>query len=267
VESELANALADSRHVAQASSELTARLDSEVTAIDRAVNGDLPVSELRALIDARVQSMRSAMTDYVSAQQIRQADYERRLSDFGSRVQQFEKESALLREGLLAAQERSHRDALTQLPNRLAFDERAHLELQRARRSGVALTLAVLDLDHFKRINDRFGHKIGDRVLKHAALLFQRRTRATDFLARYGGEEFVILYADTRLDEAYRAAEELRARLELATFQYRGERVPVTVSIGMAGLQLGEAMDRLFERADLALYDAKKLGRNRIVTA
>ena len=267
VEVDLKAALRGSQEVESASVRLTTVLSTEMEAIDRAVNGDLRVSELKETIDTRVRSVRATITAYVDVQRGKQAGYEQCITELATRVRNFEQESDKLRQGLLAEQEKAYRDTLTQLPNRLAYDERAQLEFLRSRRSHAPLTLAVLDLDCFKRINDSFGHKVGDKVLRHAAALCRRRTRATDLLARYGGEEFVALFPDTALAPAAEVCEELRRQVEQATFQYQGQRVPVTVSIGVAELVAGESLEALFERADRALYAAKHAGRNRVVSA
>lgn len=267
VEVDLKHALRGSQEAESASVRLTSVLSTELEAIDRAVNGDLCVSELKETLDTGVRSIRATITAYIDVQRGKQADYEQCITKLATRVKNFEQESDTLRQGLLAEQEKACRDTLTDLPNRLAYDERAQLEFERSRRSQVPLTLAVLDLDGFKRINDSLGHKVGDKVLRHAAALCRRRTRATDLLARFGGDEFVVLFPDTALALAAEVCEELRRQVEQVTFQYQGQRVPVTVSIGVAELAAGESLEALFERADRALYAAKHGGRNQVVSA
>jgi diguanylate cyclase (GGDEF)-like protein len=264
VAGDLQAALQDSQEAANASECLTSKLDTEVAAIDSAINGDLSIPELKAAIDSRVQSIRASVSSYVDNQRGKQADYEQRITELAARVKAFEQESDTLRQEMLVEQEKAYRDPLTQLPNRLAYEERSQLEFVRARRTAAPLTLAILDLDRFKRINDTFGHKVGDKVLRHTAELCRRRTRDSDLLARFGGEEFVALFPDTALPQASQVCEELRHHVELATFQYQGQRVPVTVSVGVAELGPGDTLETLFERADQALYAAKRDGRNRV---
>jgi len=264
VEGDLNAALQDSQEAAHASERLTTTLATEVAAIDSAINGEMSVADLKKTIDARVQSMRTSMATYVERQRDKQVVYEQRISELAARVRGFEAESEALRQEMLAEQVKAYRDTLTQLPNRLAYDERSILELARARRSRAALTLAVLDLDHFKRINDELGHKVGDKVLRHAADLCRRRMRTTDLLARFGGEEFVALFPDTALAPATNLCEELRRQIELASFQYHGRRVPVTVSIGLTEARSDDSVETLVERAGGALYDAKRNGRKRV---
>ena len=147
-------------------------------------------------------------------------------------------------------------DPLTGVPNRRVWEEELPRELERARRMGTQLCVAMIDLDHFKTYNDRFGHQAGDRVLKEAASAWRAEVRSTDLLARYGGEEFVVLLPTCALDDAIQIAERLRT----VTPQ-------VTCSIGVASWDFTESADALLERADQALYEAKAAGRNCSVAA
>src|SRR5918999_762202 len=149
------------------------------------------------------------------------------------------------------------REELTGLDNRRSWDEHLKREVERARRSGSPLTVALLDLDHFKRYNDRFGHQAGDRLLKEVASNWQRVLRATDILARYGGEEFALALPGASLEEAMELLERLRA----ATPQ--DERVSAGV-VEWGGRESGH---ELVSRADQALYGAKRGGRDRVVSA
>jgi diguanylate cyclase (GGDEF)-like protein len=147
-------------------------------------------------------------------------------------------------------------DPLTGVPNRRVWEEELPRELERARRIGTPLCVAMVDLDNFKAYNDRFGHQAGDQVLKAAASAWRAQIRSTDLLARYGGEEFVLLLPACALEDAVRIVERLRA----VTPQ-------VTCSVGLACWDFQESAGELFERADQALYAAKAAGRNRYVAA
>jgi diguanylate cyclase len=127
------------------------------------------------------------------------------------------------------------------------------------------LCLAVFDLDHFKLVNDRFGHRVGDRLLRSVASIAVHRVRGTDLFARYGGEEFVGVFPDTSLEDVATLCDDLRERIASAAFQFRGEVIPMTVSIGLSALRPDDSLESLFERADAALYRAKEAGRNRLV--
>jgi diguanylate cyclase (GGDEF)-like protein len=138
-------------------------------------------------------------------------------------------------------------------------------ELSRCERHGYPLTFALLDVDHFKRVNDEYGHAAGDRVLVSLAKLLGQQLRASDLAARWGGEEFVVAYTSTDLAGARTATERLRRALEEAPILDKsGERVPVTASIGVAFWTAGESLESLVSRADQAMYAAKTAGRNRV---
>jgi diguanylate cyclase (GGDEF)-like protein len=147
-------------------------------------------------------------------------------------------------------------DPLTGVPNRRVWEEELPRELERARRMGTGLCLAMIDLDNFKDYNDRHGHQAGDLVLKEAASAWRTEVRSTDLLARYGGEEFVLLLPACALDDAVQIVERLRLVTPL-----------VTCSVGLARWDFQEASSQLVERADQALYAAKAEGRNRLVLA
>ncbi|MCG6922792.1 MAG: diguanylate cyclase [Acidobacteria bacterium] len=161
----------------------------------------------------------------------------------------------------------SRRESLTGCFNRRAFYELFPREVERARRLGQGLSLVFLDIDHFKRINDRFGHEVGDRVLQQLAARLQGTVRETDLLFRWGGEEFVILLGHTSAADAPTLAERVRAAVASRPFldgDYPGP-VPVTVSVGTTGTtRYPVDPDGLIARADAACYRAKAAGRNRV---
>lgn len=156
-------------------------------------------------------------------------------------------------------------DPLTGMMNRRAFTAAMGTELARATRHGLPLALLLLDVDHFKAVNDLRGHACGDRVLAAIGQLLGRELRVSDLAARWGGEEFVVALVSTSLDDGRRAAERLRERLAaLEIVDDQGARIGVTASIGITALEGTESMDVLVERADRAMYQAKHGGRNRV---
>jgi diguanylate cyclase (GGDEF)-like protein len=154
-------------------------------------------------------------------------------------------------------------DPLTGIPNRLMFDRTLHKELTRSDRSGSPFGLLLIDIDHFKNLNDTHGHQVGDDVLRQLALALQDHSRSFDTVARYGGEEFAVIVPSAEFDECSEVAERLRLEIEqlpLAT--------PVTASIGFALYpRHGDGVDALIRAADEALYRSKKDGRNRVTAA
>mgnify|MGYP001809990836 CR=1 FL=1 len=156
-------------------------------------------------------------------------------------------------------------DPLTGLPNRRCLVERGADEARRARRYRRPLAVAVIDLDHFKAVNDAFGHAAGDEALLETARVCRTALRDVDLFARLGGEEFVALLPETGPAEALAAAERLRAAIALIGVAASDRRL--TASVGVACLQDGESFDFLLARADEAMYRAKKAGRNRVCVA
>jgi diguanylate cyclase (GGDEF)-like protein len=161
-------------------------------------------------------------------------------------------------------QQISIRDALTGTYNRRFLDERLKEEVMRAARYGQPLSAALLDIDHFKSINDSLSHAIGDDVLRALAVVVSEQLRDTDLLVRYGGEEFVLLLPLTALDNAGKAAEKVRAAVEGHDWRSLHPDLRVTVSIGVAQVADADDPDKLIDAADRKLYEAKKAGRNRV---
>ena len=156
-------------------------------------------------------------------------------------------------------------DALTSLMNRRAFTAFMTSELSRCERHGYPLSFALLDVDHFKQVNDMHGHGAGDRVLSSLGELLGRHLRTSDSAGRWGGEEFVVAFTSTDVGGARTAAERLREAIqEMIVLNDAGERIPVTASIGLATRQPGERLESLVSRADKAMYGAKTSGRNKI---
>lgn len=169
-----------------------------------------------------------------------------------------------LRRQMETAELLARTDVLTGLANRRAFDEAAQLEIQRAQRYATPLALVMTDLDFFKAINDKYGHHVGDLVLRNFARILSESVRNVDLVGRWGGEEFAILMPDTDLAEAVRAAERMRVAVADAPL-IEGLDVGYTASFGVAAFrQATPTMDSLLGRADAALYGAKNKGRNRV---
>jgi diguanylate cyclase (GGDEF)-like protein len=160
---------------------------------------------------------------------------------------------------LAAAEHQASVDHLTGLANHRAFHDRLAREVARAEERGTPLSLVVMDIDHFKRVNDRHGHQVGDRVLEEAARRFARQTRATDLVGRIGGEEFALLLPGTEAADALRIAERMRAAVAAEPFAVAGA---LTVSAGVCDLARAAGAEELFRRADQALYRAKESGRD-----
>jgi len=158
-------------------------------------------------------------------------------------------------------------DQLTRLANRRRVDTDLPRIFSRAVESAAPLCVAVVDIDHFKRVNDRFGHGVGDNVLRAMAQVFRVKTRTSDLVARMGGEEFLFVFVDTSSQVAQEVCHRLRAAIEAHPWSQLVEGLGVTISIGLAQSRGGDSPRSLIERADSALYEAKRLGRNRVEVA
>jgi diguanylate cyclase (GGDEF)-like protein len=167
----------------------------------------------------------------------------------------------------LCALRAAHRDPLTGAENRAALEQALEREVKLARRHQQPLTLITMDLDNFKQVNDRYGHIVGDCVLKRATECAQSAIRDSDLLFRYGGEEFVILLSNTPAGGALHVAERIRARLAEHSAECGDYGLTITASLGVAELEDGESGMEFMHRADTAMYRAKRTGRNRVVLA
>jgi diguanylate cyclase (GGDEF)-like protein len=170
---------------------------------------------------------------------------------------------------LVAALRRlSRHDVLTDLLNRRAMEEALDHQIKTCKRDGATFTVMMLDMDHFKRINDQHGHAVGDLALKHVAAVLQSSIREQDALARFGGEEFVVMMARATLDQAEPQADKILTSIADSPLKHDGLTVPLSISIGLAQWTGGsEDASHLLSRADAALFQAKVQGRNRVVQA
>jgi diguanylate cyclase (GGDEF)-like protein len=160
----------------------------------------------------------------------------------------------------------AQRDELTGLGNRRHLDHRLPMLLDLAKKQSLPLTVARVDLDQFKQINDRFGHAVGDKVLVEMAHQLRENTRASDVLARIGGEEFLVVFADMPGAQAFEVCERLRLRVEQHAWDKLASGLRVTLSVGLAHAPPYE-LATLFNEADRAMYRAKQGGRNRVAVA
>lgn len=223
------------------------------------INASSDINELNEILESLVSDI-SAMND--EAKQNHDA-----LEETQKKVAEAEKQINDLTIKLDYISEVAHEDFLTGALNRRGMDEAIAREFERADRHGTPLSFAMLDIDHFKKINDTMGHSTGDKALAHLAKVVKTILRSTDVLARYGGEEFVILLPGSTQDDAISVIANLQRELTKNFFLHNSERVLITFSAGVAERQPGEDIDSILPRADAALYEAKKSGRNRVIGA
>ncbi|MBK4998449.1 diguanylate cyclase [Pseudomonas sp. S31] len=247
-----------------AARELDNQLREQVGGLQNSVQGAADVDSLKHILENRLEGLLTTMDEHQHARDRREQELAGRLHGLAERVATMEQEALGYREHLEEQRQKALIDPLTGLPNRAAWSERVEQEIQDWQENGGHLAMAILDLDHFKRINDGYGHLAGDKVLKIVAGQLSKRLRGRDFIARFGGEEFVLLLPQTSPPAAAQVAESMRAAIEACPFHFKGERVVITVSIGLGAFRTGEHGDQVLKRADEALYRAKSLGRNRV---
>ncbi|MDL2182626.1 diguanylate cyclase [Pseudomonas sp. ChxA] len=255
---------ADNRSAAR---ELDTQIREQVDGLQSSVQEAADLDSLKHVLESHLEGLLGTMDEHQQQRDQREQEVAARLKGLAERVANMEHEAQGYREHLEVQRQKALIDPLTGLPNRAAWSERLDHEVNSWHQRGNSLSLAMLDLDHFKRINDGYGHLAGDKVLKIIANVLRKRLRPSDFIARFGGEEFVLLMPDSALADALDVGEVLRAAIEACPFHFKGEPVTITVSMGVAQFQPGERSDLALKRADEALYRAKAAGRNRVQAA
>jgi len=253
--------------VAHGSLELEAAMRARVQGIESSMKTATTLDQLRGAVQQHIEDIRLHLEVHRHAEDERQTALQARLARLTGRMQAMEGEAQQLREHLRQRSAQAMSDPLTGVASRLAYEERVAAEHARSRRYGTPLALLVVDVDHFKAVNDRFGHKAGDKALTLIAKLLRQALRGTDLLARYGGEEFVVLLPEAPAETAAAVSDKLRRAVAAADFQHNGAPTPMSVSVGYAVFHEGETAEQVFQRADAALYRAKAAGRNCCVSA
>ena len=240
--------------------EIHARLDDISLQLDSQSN----LQQLKQSIRQNLQYLQTLLLERNDLMQ-REAHLIESLGAMENKLNLMREETAEYKKRMAQQKHKLLLDSLTQVFNRAAFDERVELEYKRWQRYQNPLCLAIVDIDHFKSINDRFGHLAGDKALKVIARAMSRSLRDTDFIARYGGEEFVVLLPGVDADNMLSPLDKLRNVVKGIPFRFKDDKVEITISIGTTFFREGDTPTEVFERADRALYDAKNGGRDRII--
>ncbi|MEE9492052.1 MAG: GGDEF domain-containing protein [Gammaproteobacteria bacterium] len=235
----------------------------EVEGISDCMREASEIGQLKDAVESQLESVVGHMNRFRDIEDQRDAQNQRELQDMSQQLEIMEEESKLLRQQVMHERKQATTDVLTQIPNRLAFEQRFEQEVASYKTSATPLVLLLWDVDHFKHVNDDFGHAAGDKVLKILAGILHRNIRGTDFTARLGGEEFVMLMSGSPIDSCLAVANKLRSLIRQMGFHFRGKEVVVTASCGLTEYRQGESLAKLLDRADRALYRAKEQGRNK----
>jgi diguanylate cyclase len=245
--------------------QLNLRVTDEVKQLRLSAETASDIATLKQHLSARLDAISNHLTDFRSREESRVRTYRDRVTRMRTRIAVLERESRTLHENLREEQRMAMIDALTGIPNRAAYDDRIEQEHKRWKRFARPVSILTWDIDRFKAINDAYGHKAGDKVLRVIGQHLARHVRDTDFVGRYGGEEFVMLLVGTDPDEALTVAEKIRLEISQLGFHFHDRPVSITASCGITAFHGEDTPDAAFDRADRALYQAKEAGRNRCI--
>ena len=249
----------------QENNALNTQVKRNVSALHKHVKESTDINALKAAVVKQMTALIQTVDEHRRTQLQREAKMQMRYDSLLNRLDSMEQESKSIKVKIAQEELRARTDPLTNLPNRAAYDSHLELELDRWQRYGNHFSIAIVDLDHFKRINDTYGHLAGDKVLRLVGKILRRHLRGSDFIARFGGEEFVVLFPSTSLKDAEKVAQMVRESVANSPFNFHGKPVQITASIGVASVTKDDSGDALFSRADKALYQAKNSGRNQVV--
>lgn len=258
----LGGAVKNTQSEREASRKLQADVMREMSDLETTADSATDINQLKDTVKSQLGNIRQVIDHYQQTDQAQQFLAEQ-LQTLGAKIKTMEVEAEKNRTTLEAHRQKALHDPLTELPNREAYNERASAEVQRWQRYGRPLTIAIFDIDHFKNINDTYGHQAGDRVIKVIGRSIAKRLREVDFFCRYGGEEFVALMPETDSATALAVLEKVRDAIANAAFNYKDQPMAITLSVGLTEFRTNDSLESAFERADQALYTAKSEGRNR----
>ena len=247
--------------------QLNTAVMSEVGAMDANVGNARDLVHLQQQVRSHLELIGGHLQRYNHRELTRLSDYSMVTDRMKNRVEQLERETRNLQESVQREQHRAYTDALSGIPNRLAFEQRIAEEYQHWSRSGVPLCIAVWDIDHFKAVNDTYGHRAGDNAIRIVGQHLARALRKSDFVARYGGEEFVVILRGIGPADALRHADRVRQSLEQLGVHFDQSRITITASCGITAFAGEDSIEAAIGRADAALYQAKRNGRNQCTVA
>ncbi len=243
---------------------LNTQIEKQIKELSSNAGEAQSIEQLQNIIDTKLNSITESIKKREEIELKKTEALNSTLTVMESKLSQMEERTNFYRSKWLEEKSRSETDSLTELPNRGAYDKRISEEIQRWSRNPEPLCLAIIDIDHFKSINDKYGHAVGDKTLQIVSKALKKSFRTTDFVSRFGGEEFACLMVNTHPDEVMVPLEKVRKAIESIPFVIKKDRLNITISIGVTELKASDDSLSIFERADKALYEAKQTGRNKI---
>ena len=249
----------------QLKKQLNREINSRVDNVGDAIIDIDDINHLKSQVTEQLASIRTALGRKEALEQREQAMLRKSMETMRDELNELSKEANAYKERLFEQQKINLLDSLTQLPNRAALEERMEQEYRNYQRHKHPLWVAVADIDHFKSINDNFGHSTGDKTLQVISMALKNSLRESEFVARYGGEEFVLIIPDVNTSDIEHMLNRVREKVKNIPFKFKNQRITVTVSIGAAQILENEQINETFERADAALYKAKHESRDRVI--
>lgn len=246
----------------QNSIDLEQTLSDQSARMRAELDDDDDIDSIKLAVKTHLDGVSKSLNQFVEVEGQRNENARERIDEMVGALSELEFEAKELRASLEKQHEQVLIDPLTGILNRSGYAESVNKEFVRWKRYETALSLAVIDLDLFKNINDSYGHSVGDKVLANVARQIESKIRECDILCRYGGEEFVLLLPETEMNASLALLEKLRISLEACNFHFQDQPVPVTMSCGVASFRKGDSIEDVFDRADQAMYLAKRSGRN-----
>jgi len=244
-----------------ATSSLQDSMRKGMESLESSAESATDLAQLKNSVQSQIGNIRQALDHFQQAEH-EQSQLASQLEILAGKIKIMEDDAEKNRTVLEKQRFKALHDPLTELPNREYYNERVAYEYHRWERYGRSLTLAVFDIDHFKKINDSHGHQAGDRVLRVIGRSVAKRLREVDFFCRFGGEEFVAVMPETSLADALPVLDTIRSAIANASFNYKDQPISISLSIGVTEFKKGDDVETAFARADEALYAAKFSGRN-----
>ena len=265
VESHILDSLPYAKDMLRDNNEFNDMLEMQFQGLRENVDFSKSLAELKEAVISSLTFIQDAIRERREKDSSRMTAVEERMGTLKETINRMKEEVSSAKQRANELEKEILVDPLTGVYNRRAYDKRIKEELQRFMRYGSPFSIVILDVDHFKSVNDQYGHAVGDLCLKEIIIRVQPMLRESDFLARFGGEEFVVLLPETEHKGAVDAAEKLRQSIEKTEFLHPGDKVAITISLGVTQVTADDlSPESLFTRVDQALYRAKNEGRNRV---
>jgi len=245
--------------------EINGRLQEQLLDITGTVKKAISLKQVKVDISGKLNCIAQTVEEKTKFEQQNQQTLASQLSEMAKKVEKLEQQSKEFETKLAEQQRKSMQDALTRLSNRAAFDEYFTQSLVRFHHKPYELSLAVIDIDDFKKINDTYGHTAGDKTLQVIANTIQKKVSKDAFVARYGGEEFVLIYTQQKEASLIKELNLINKNIARLPFKFKNNKVSITLSIGATHITKEDNIHTAFERADQAMYQAKGKGKNQVI--